>query len=310
MTEQEFANADLAAVTSLLAQLTDEDVMTRFSLQARLEELTQTVQELGPSAAYTPASAALFFGGRPVIGSRGIESEFGGSAITMFQDLVAKVMAHDAGALGQRGVVPNKGASTLHITNILRGSFGFYMEEVQSQQPLFGTPPLKMAIAQTTRLLDAFGEVDEEQFQTAVEAVDERVINTARDFFELMRENGATLRLVAGDSDKNFGLTEIIRAADRAISTKVEETEEIIRGQLRGVLPDAHQFEFRIHDTEGTIHGKVDRVYSVEQLIQFNRELVNINSSAKVLTKRVKRSGATVRESFTILTLEPDDNAK
>jgi hypothetical protein len=105
-------------------------------------------------------------------------------------------------------------------------------------------------------------------------------------------------------------LTEIIRAADRAISTKVEETEEIIRGQLRGVLPDAHQFEFRIHDTEGTIHGKVDRVYSVEQLIQFNRELVNVNSSAKVLAKRVKRSGATVRESFTILTLEPDDNAK
>ena len=37
-----------------------------------------------------------------------------------------------SGGLGQRGIVPNKGASTLHITNIVRGSFGFLLEEVQS----------------------------------------------------------------------------------------------------------------------------------------------------------------------------------
>ena len=46
-------------------------------------------------------------------------------------------------------------------------------------------------------------------------------------------------------------------------------------------------------DMSPYVARKVDRVFSVEQLIRFNRELVNVNSSAKILVKRVRRSGAT-----------------
>ncbi|MGO4724010.1 MULTISPECIES: hypothetical protein [unclassified Inquilinus] len=304
--ERDFAHADIAAVTSLLAQLSDEDVMTRFGLESRLEELRRTVAELDQTRDEPTASAALFFGGRPVIGARGIESEFGGAAVSMFQDLVAKVLAHEAGSLGQRGIVPNKGASTLHITNIVRGSFGFLLEEVQSQQQIIETP-LKAAVEETTRLLDAFGEPDEEQFQTAVETIDQRVLGTAREFFDLMRQGGATLRLVAGERDKSFGPDAVARAAERATSTTVEDSEEIIPGQLSGVLPDAHQFEFRTGSDRGTIRGKVDRTLSADQLLRFNRDLVNVDASARTHVKRVLRNGAIVRESFTLLALESVD---
>ena len=47
-----------------------------------------------------------------------------------------------------------------------------------------------------------------------------------------MRQNGATLRLVAGDIDHSFGVDAVVRAADRATSTNVEDTEETIVGQL------------------------------------------------------------------------------
>jgi hypothetical protein len=302
--ERDFAHADLAAVQGLLAQLGDEDIMARFGLEARRDELQQTIEALDAAPDEPVASAALFFGGGPVIGARGIESEFAGSAVTKFQDIVAKVLAHETGGLGQRGIVPNKGASTLHITNIVRGSFGFLLEEVQPQQQMLESS-LKEAVNEATRLLDAFGEPDEERFRSAVETIDQRVLGTAREFFDLMRQSGATLRLVAGETDRSFGADAVARAAERATSTTVEDSEETIRGQLAGVLPDAHQFEFRTGPDRGTIRGKVNRALPADQLARFNRDWVNIDATARLHVKRVRRSGAVVRESFTLLALDP-----
>jgi hypothetical protein len=306
--ERDFVRADLAAVTGLLAQLDDEDVMARLGLEARQDELKQTIAHLDEAGDEPVASAALFFGGGPVIGARGIESEFAGSAVTKFQDIVAKVLAHESGGLGQRGIVPNKSASTLHITNIVRGSFGFLLEEVHPQQPLMETS-LKMAVDEATRLLEALGEPDEEQFRTAVEATDDRVLGTAREFFELMRQSGATLRLVTGETDRSFGSEAVARAAERATSTTVEDAEETIRGQLAGVLPDAHQFEFRAGPDRGTIRGKVSRTFAADQLARFNRYWVNVDATARVNVKRVRRNGTVVRESFTLLALDAADAA-
>jgi hypothetical protein len=300
--ERDFAHADMAAVSGLLSQLSDEDVMSRFGLEARLKELQQKIARLETVEEEPTASAALFFGGRPVVGNRGIESEFAGAVVTKFQDLVAKVLAHETGGLGQRGIVPNKTASTLHITNVVRGSFGFLLEEVHPQQPMVKTT-LKEALEEATQLLDAFGEPDEEQFRSAVETIDERVLGTAREFFDLMRQSGATLRLVAGEAERSFGMEAVLRAAERAISTTVEDHEEEIKGQLAGVLPEAHQFEFRAVD-RGTIRGKVARSFSSDQLTEFNRTFVNVDAVARINVKRVLRNSVVVRESFTLLTLD------
>jgi hypothetical protein len=164
---------------------------------------------------------------------------------------------------------------------------------------------LKEAVREATRLLDAFGESDEEQFRSAVEKIDPRVLGTTREFFDLMRQNGATLRLVAGDIDQSFGIEAVARAADRATSTKVEDTEETIVGQLAGVLPDAHQFEFRTGADRGTIKGRVERTFSPDQLADFNRTLVNVDAVAHFRVRRVLRNEAVVRESFILLKLDP-----
>jgi len=191
--EHDRTRADLASVESLLDQLSDEDVMMRLGLESRREELIAAIQGFDDQEE-TTASAALFFGGRPVAGNRGIESEFGGSAVTKFQDLVAKLLAREVGELGQRGVVPKKDAATLHITNVVRGSFGFLLEEIEPQHELVETA-LKSAVDHASKLLRAFTEPNDEKFQEAVETVDNRIVSTAREFFDLMRDSGATLRL-------------------------------------------------------------------------------------------------------------------
>lgn len=301
--ERDFAHANAAAVNGLLAQLGEEDVMARFGLEARLADLQQEISRLD-AAGYEPmASAALFFGGRPVLGQRGIESEFAGTVIAKFQDIVAKVLAHETNGLGQRGVVANKAASTLHITNIVRGSFGFLLEEAGSQQNMVETP-LRTAVDEATRLLDAFGEPDEEQFRTAIETIDDRLLGTAREFFNIMRSNGATLRLVSGEMDRSFGSEAVERAAERATSTTVQDSDELLHGQLGGVLPDAHQFEFRVGRPQGTIRGRIDRALTADELSSYNRDWVNIDAVARVRVKRVRRNDAVVRETYTLTGLE------
>jgi hypothetical protein len=282
-----------------LDQLSDEDVMMRVGLESRRNELIAAIENIDDQEDST-ASAALFFGGRPVAGSRGIESEFGGSAVTKFQDLVAKLLAREVGGLGQRGVVPNKNAATLHITNVVRGSFGFLLEEVEPQHQFVKTA-LKSAVDNASHLLHAFAEPNDERFQEAVEAVDDRVVATARDFFDLMRQSGATLRLVAGKSDSSFSAEAVARAVERADTTTVEETEETVEGQLGGFLPDAHQFEFRTEGPRGTIRGKVDKALPASELAEDNRRLVNVAAKAQLQVKRVLQKGQIVRESFTLL---------
>jgi hypothetical protein len=127
-------------------------------------------------------------------------------------------------------------------------------------------------------------------------------LETARDFFSLMRQSGATLRLVSGDRDRSFGTLSVERAAERAISTAVEDAEEIIRGHLSGVLPESHQFEFRAGE-RGTLRGNVDRALTTDQLETFNRELVHVDTDARVRVRRVRREGAIVREAYTLLEL-------
>ena len=304
--EQDRTRADLASVEALLAQLSDEDVMMRLGLESRRDELIAAIQDIDAQEEHT-ASAALFFGGRPVASNRGIESEFGGIAVYKFQDLVAKLFAREVRGLGQRGVVPDKDAARLHITNVVRGSFGFLLEEIEPQHQFVKTA-LKSAVDDASRLLLAFAEPNDEKFQEAVEAVDNRIVSTAREFFDLMRDSGATLRLVAGELDNSFGPQAVARAAERADTTQVEEAEETTEGQLGGFLPDAHLFEFNSAGPRGTIRGKVDRALSASELAEFNKRFVNVPASAQLQVRRVRRNGNVVRESFTLLRLEPATN--
>jgi hypothetical protein len=303
--ERDHTAADLASVEAMIDRLTDEDVMMRLGLEERRDELRRKLEALQAEDEPT-ASAALFFSGRPVVGGRGIESEFGGKAVQVFQDLVAKQFAQDAGGLGQRGVVPNKAATRLHITNVVRGSFGFLLEELDSQVPLLNST-LKTAVDHVSRLIAAFSEDDEERFEAVVETADERVLATARDFFSLVRQDGATFRIVVGELDRSFDLASVERAAERANVTTLEDRDERIAGVLTGVLPETHMFEFRCEGVRGVIKGKVDKEIPATDLAIYNRDWLDRPSLAVVTIRKVLKRGATVRESFTLKGLLPPE---
>ncbi|ADG12344.1 hypothetical protein [Caulobacter segnis] len=300
--ERDRLEAESASLNRMLGELGDRDVVMRIGLEDRLMELRVELESLGQTGGEL-ASAALFFGGAPVIGNRGIESEFGARAVSIFQDLVAKQLAHENGGLGQRGVVPNKAAARLHITDVVRGSFGFVLEEIDGQSSLIDST-LKESVDHVSDLIAAFGEDDEERFQAIVSEVDERVLSTAKVFFEHMYQSGATFRLVSGGKDRSLSALAIARADDRATTTSVGDEEERIEGVFSVALPEGHQMEFRTDGPRGIIRGRVDRSYSSAAIVDLNREWMERRSVGRFRVRKVLKDGGLVRESFTLLGLE------
>jgi len=302
--ERDFVAADLAAVEGLLSSMTDEDILTSFSLESRRDELRQTLAGM-IAEPETRASAALFFSGRPVVANRGIETEFGTAAVDKFQDVVNTVFAlHQMGSLGQRGAIPGKDLAKLHITNVVHGSFGFRLEELVSQGSIVDSE-LKLAVDDASRLMERFGEADDEPFEAAVENLDDRVLGTIREFFDLLRTNDAAFRLVAGELDTKFDRRAVERAAERARVTTLHEEAVEFEGQLNGALRDTRIFEYRTGTERGTISGKIDPELSADDISRINRELAERDSRASVRVKQVRRGEKVSREMFTLVKIEP-----
>ena len=306
--ERDQRAAELSSVNAIIAGLTDDDFLTRIGLESRRDELAAWLAEQGDEPEETTASAALFFSGDPLAQTRGIQAEFGALAVNKFQDLVAKMLAQETGPLPPSGPVPNKGAATLHITNVTRGSFGFLLEEIEPQGQAIDTS-LKTAVDNATRLLAALGETDEERFRAGVETVDQRALTAAQEFFSLMRSSRARFRFVAGEEERSFSDSTIALALERGSSTRVDTGDEHIKGQFGGALPAAHQFEFRTNSSRGTINGSVARAIPADELARWNREMTNQDAIALVKVRKVIRNGALVREGFTLLALTRSDDA-
>ena len=72
--EREFLQADLAQVRTLLSQSPpDEDPIEHFQFTHRAQELEAKLAAMPQAIESAAAGVALFFGGRPVVGSHGIQ---------------------------------------------------------------------------------------------------------------------------------------------------------------------------------------------------------------------------------------------
>lgn len=305
--ERDQVAGDLAAVTSMLNAIPAGDILGRIGFEARREELFQSLQDLTSRPEFH-AAAALFFTGGPVIGTQGIRGDFAGGALTRFQDVVAKVLAdRQGGSLAQRGVVPHREAAALHLTNIARGSFGLLLEELDDnpQKSMLETE-LKAAVDETARIVGSFADSDEEPFAAFLVKSNPRVFDAVADFFKFMSGNGAGFRLVSGDLDRAFGSPEIAMATERAISTRIVDDEEEFEGELRGVLPEAHRFEFRVSPGGETIEGAVSTEISSEALLHLFTDLAGRRSLARMQVRRIERPARRPRVSYVLLSAQPD----
>jgi hypothetical protein len=303
--DRDHVAAELSAVERLLANTPANDFLGRMGLESRRKHLVERLASLAEMVE-SRAKVALYFGGEPVIGSVGVQAGFATNAVGTFQDLLSKVWGSSAGGtIAAMGPIKDKPASQLHITNLVHGSFGFLLEELDEQgEPMFPTP-LRAAAEQAAEYIASFAAEDEHRFSEIIEQINPRVFQSLRQFFGHVYREQATFRMVEGERDERFDRAAVERAWHRVDESSVDEEEMHAQGRLLGVIPMRRRFEFEPDGAQTILEGKVSDDFSHSYLERINNEQIAGKRWRAVFRKRiVAKIGRPPYEAYTLTKLE------
>lgn len=271
LAEQTFLRRDLSE-TPVTARL------TRMSIEARLRKVDAELAAL-PVDERAPARARLTFDGVPVIRSHGIFANFGMKAVSSFIEAVASIAASLTAPLASMGPIPNRDQNQLLITSTAVGSFGFELEEYRAEQlALEDSSPVATALERTQALLQSTLGDDEALADIASET-DSRALDKVRTFLKVLADNSAVCALQYGGRGVRFtDVGQISRSLARLAVDNLHESEEQLRGEFVGVLPNSRSFEFKLASDGQVIRGKVSpRVQNVDGINQHLHSTVQID---------------------------------
>ncbi|MGB9149527.1 MAG: hypothetical protein WCB36_04715 [Burkholderiales bacterium] len=307
--ERQFLQANLAQANALLNDCSPaDDPIGHHQYSQLVEEMEQKLAAMPRLIEQAPAGVALFFGGRPVIGSQGIQASFSGRAIEKFQKIVSqRFAAQETGPLGQRGRLPMKDNTHMLVTDIVRGSFGFVLQSAltETSDEQLDTS-LKSVVDQVADTISRVAAQDEAMFDEAVAEIDDRQKSALTDFFKLLNSEGATLRLVEGERDFELDQAAIERAKERVEALQISEETEEISGQIVGWGDISGRFELKRHDNKQAILGAVSREAFKRIQIE-NPEPYHKHFLARIEVRRIAARNRQPKIAYTLLGLEPAD---
>lgn len=244
--ERQFLQADLAQARQLLAEgQAQQDFIAEHQYGQRVARLERELTTVTESVTQAMAGVALFFGGRPVVGSQGIKAAFGTRAVGQFQKLVSQQYATaENGPLSSRGRVPRSEDTQLLVTDVVRGSFGFVL---QADGQASDDTSLKAAVDDVADTLSRMAAPDDVLFDEASAKVDNRQLGVLQEFFRLLDDEGATLRVVEGERDFELNAPAIQRARQRTEGLVIDERSETLEGEIIGWAEYSRRFELRLH---------------------------------------------------------------
>ena len=270
--------AERTFLQRLLAKTPATARLTRMSDEARLRKVEAQLAAL-PADERTPARARLTFDGVLVIRSHGIFADFGMKAVSSFTEAVASVAASLSAPLAAMGPIPNRDQNQLLITSTAVGSFGFELEEYRAEQlALEEASPVATALERTQALLQSTLGNDDDLADIASET-DPRALDKVRTFLKVLADNSAVCALQYGGSGVRFtDVGQVSRSLARLAADNLHESEEQLRGEFVGVLPNSRSFEFRLASDGQIIRGKVSpRVQNVDAINDHLHSAVQID---------------------------------
>ena len=302
--ERDSIVADLAAVNLLLSKRSRaQDPVGFLQFTRRKERLEQQLAELRQIEP-TTAGVALFFGGRPVIGSHGILVDFGAKALSEFQNIVSSKYASVERPIGARGPIPQREQTQLLIADVARGSFGFILEEASRDQLL--ETPLKQALTTAVDLIHRVAAPDEETFDEVAAATDLRVLTALGDFFKVLDDAGAIVRVVEELREFTLARESVQLARSRTEALNLQEQEETQRGTLY-ILPEGRRFE--LHPVGGgeSIRGSIDPLclrWLTEGGNEVRAGILGSIRSVRLRVRDVSTRGRPPKRSYTLIYVE------
>lgn len=247
------------------------------------------------------ARTVLFFSGKPVQGSIGIDANFAGRVLEPFQNMVMADYADRwHGTVGSRGRRPGESESRLLLTGLPRGSFGLELSKADNDE-LFEEDQLADTLAHVTRLVESASRSDED-FASELDETAPRVIHNLKEFLGVVAKGDAGMRLETGDFRCTLTPIQANEAYDRVSGTitKDDQVEEI--GVFKGALLESWRFDF-VNREGHKISGKLDENLTPEQVEALAREFFNRDCTANMIKTTVLFKNGRIRTTFTLKNL-------
>lgn len=304
--EQKFLQANLAQAQVLLADACqDDDPMGQHQFQQLVEGLKDKLAGMPQAIERAPAGVALFFGGRPVMGSHGIQADFSGKAIERFQTMVSqRFAAQELGPLASKGRVPLKDNTHLMVTDVVRGSFGFVLQAAAEDDEAQGAgTSLKSVVGKVADAISRMAAQDDALFDGALAEIDERQKVAFTDFFKLLDTEGATMRIVEGERDFELDQASVQRARRRVENLQISDRADEISGLIVGWSDVTAKFDLQLHGSREIVQGTVSRA-ELERVALEGLELYHKHVRASIKVREVLAKNKQPKRAYTLLSLE------
>jgi hypothetical protein len=304
--EQKFLQANLAQAQVLLADAClDDDPIGQHQFQQLVQGLEDKLSGMPQAIERAPAGVALFFGGRPVMGSHGIQAGFSGKAIERFQTMVSqRFAAQELGPLASKGRVPLKDNTHLMVTDVVRGSFGFVLQAAAEDDEAQGAgTSLKAVVGKVADAISRMAAQDDALFDGALAEIDERQKVAFSDFFKLLDTEGATMRIVEGERDFELDQASVQRARRRVENLQISDRSEEISGLIVGWSDVTAKFDLQLHGSREIVQGTVSRA-ELERVALEGLELYHKHVRASIKVREVLVKSKQPKRAYTLLSLE------
>ena len=298
--------ANLAQAQVLLADACqDDDPMGQHQFQQLVEGLKDKLAGMPQAIERAPAGVALFFGGRPVMGSHGIQAGFSGKAIERFQTMVSqRFAAQELGPLASKGRVPLKDNTHLMVTDVVRGSFGFVLQAAAEDDEAQGAgTSLKSVVGKVADAISRMAAQDDALFDGALAEIDERQKVAFTDFFKLLDTEGATMRIVEGERDFELDQASVQRARRRVENLQISDRADEISGLIVGWSDVTAKFDLQLHGSREIVQGTVSRA-ELERVALEGLELYHKHVRASIKVREVLAKNKQPKRAYTLLSLE------
>lgn len=305
--EQQYLQASLAQAQVLLADALqdDDDPIGQHQWQQQVAHLQGQLAAMPQAIAAAPAGVALFFGGRPVVGSHGIQAEFSGKALDGFQKIVSQRFAsEELGPLSTKGRVPLKDSTHLMITDVVRGSFGFVLQAAAPDDASRDIDTsLKAVVDKVASTISRVAAQDDMLFDEAVSEIDQRQKSSLSEFFKLLDTEGATMRLVEGERDFELDSASVQRARRRVEQLEITDRTQEFTGEIVGWTDYSAKFELRCHDSREVIQGGIT-ADALEKVSAEGMEPYHKHVRANVKVREVRARNRSVKTVYTLTSLD------
>lgn len=295
---REALQIQLSDTQRMLGMVENHPVMAP-SLQQRAAELQNQIDEIPLDQ--KEAKVVLFFSGKPVFGSMGIDAFFTGKVLTPFQDMVKTDFAQRlSGKVGGRGQAKNFNGSQLFITALPRGSFGIELSKLQNHD-LFDELQLSDTLVHLTNLIIAAAKSDED-FAVALDDAPERTISSLEEFLGVISDEEAGITIESGGIRCELSPEEARVAYNRVSVTKTNTQETLMEGILRGATLDSWRFDFT--PIEGTkFSGRISDDLAEEEVKSFLNKYLDVMCSATFEVSTIAFKNGRERITYKLLAI-------